>query len=63
MPIPRSAIGLVTTDVEIRVDRYQLELFAQATGNMAGPYTDVGGPPPAPPPRRAGAAPRHARGG
>lgn len=41
MPIPRSAIGLVTTDVEIQVDRYQLELFAQATGNMAGPYTDV----------------------
>ena len=51
MPIPRSAIGLVTTDVEIRVDRYQLELFAQATGNMAGPYTDVGAAPaPRPPP-------------
>lgn len=41
MPIPRSAIGLVTADLEIQIDRYQLKLFAQATGITAGHYTDV----------------------
>lgn len=41
MPVPPSAVGLVTADHEVRVDRSMLLLFAQATGSAAPEHVDV----------------------
>ena len=41
MPVPPSAVGLVTVDHEVRVDRSMLLLFAQATGSTTPEHTDV----------------------